>query len=118
MIRIVFFLIVVGLLSVGVAWLADRPGDVLITWQGMRIETSLMVLTMAILLLMALIGIFFSAISTVVQSPFVLARLRRHRRGERAYEAISNGLIAVGSGDLAAAQKHSGDVNRIAAGEP
>jgi HemY protein len=118
MIRIVLFLIVVGLLSAGVAWLADRPGDVLITWQGLHIETSLMVLIVAIAVLMALIGIFFSAISTVVQSPFVLGRLRRHRRGERAYEAISNGLIAVGAGDLAAAQKHSGDVNRIASGEP
>ena len=118
MIRIVLFLIVVGLLSVGVAWLADRPGDVLITWQGLRIETSLMVLAVAILVLMALIGIVFSAISTVVRSPVVLARLRRHRRGERAYEAISNGLIAIGAGDVAAAHKHAGDVNRIAPGEP
>ncbi len=44
MIRIVLFLIVVGALSVGVVWLADRPGDVVIIWQGMRIKTSLMVL--------------------------------------------------------------------------
>ena len=44
MIRIVLFLIVVGALSLGVAWLADRPGDVVIIWQGLRIKTSLMVL--------------------------------------------------------------------------
>jgi HemY protein len=118
MIRIVFFLIIVGLLSVGVAWLADRPGDVLITWQGLRIETSVMVLTVAIVVLIALVATVFSAISTVVRSPFVLARLRRHRRGERAYEAISNGLIAVGAGHLPGAQKFSADVNRIAPGEP
>jgi HemY protein len=118
MIRIVFFLIIVGLLSVGVAWLADRPGDVVITWQGLRIATSLMVLVWAILLLMALIGIVLVAIRAVVRSPTVLARLRRHRRGERAYAAISNGLIAVGAGHLPAAQKFSADVNRIAPGEP
>ena len=44
MIRVALFLISVGVLAFGVAWLADRPGDVLITWQGLRIETSLMVL--------------------------------------------------------------------------
>ena len=42
----------------------------------------------------------------------------RNRRGVRAYEAISNGLIAVGSGDIAAARKHAAEVNRIAPGEP
>ena len=53
MIRVVLFLIVVGALALGVAWLADRPGDVVITWQGMRIETSLMVLGAALLAAMA-----------------------------------------------------------------
>jgi HemY protein len=118
MIRIVSFLIIVGLVSVGVAWLADRPGDVLITWQGQRIEMSVMVLAMSILVLMALIAAVLGAILALVRSPFVLARLRRNRRGARAYEAISNGLIAVGAGHLPAAQKHSTDVNRIAPHEP
>ena len=34
MIRVVFFLIVVGVLALGAAWLADRPGDVVVIWQG------------------------------------------------------------------------------------
>ncbi len=43
----------------------------------------------------------------------------RHRRGVRAYEAISKGLIAVGAGDIAAARKKfAAEVNRIAPGEP
>ena len=49
MIRVVLFLIVVGALALGAAWLADRPGDVVVTWQGLRIETSLMVLGAAVL---------------------------------------------------------------------
>jgi HemY protein len=118
MIRIVLFLIIVGALSLGFAWLADRPGDVLITWQGQRIETSLMVLSAAILALIALIGMLWSAVRAVVRSPIVLSNMLRNRRGVRAYEAISNGLIAVGAGDAAAAHKFSIEVNRIAAGEP
>jgi len=118
MIRIVFFLIVVGALSLGIAWLADRPGDVVITWQGLRIETSLLMLGSAILVLMALIGIVWMVVRAVVRSPTALSNRLRDRRGVRAYEAISNGLIAIGAGDIAAAHKHAGDVNRIAPGEP
>jgi HemY protein len=118
MIRVVFFLIVVGVLSLAVTWFADRPGDVVITWQGLRIETSLMVLGAAMLALMAVVALIWSLVRAVLRSPVVFADLLRSRRGLRAYEAISNGLIAVGAGDVAAARKLSAEVNRIAAAEP
>ncbi len=118
MIRVVFFLIAVGALSLAVAWLADRPGDVLITWQGLRIETSVMVLVSAVLAAMALLALLWTVIRAVLRSPLVLSNLVRNRRGVRAYEAISNGLIAVGSGDVLAARKLAAEVNRIAPGEP
>jgi HemY protein len=118
MIRVVLFFIVVGALSVGVAWLADRPGDVIVTWQGLRIETSLLVMAAALLAAMVLFAIVWSVLRAILRSPLVLARLRRERRGVRAYEAISNGLIAVGSGDIDAARKFAGEVNRLAPGEP
>ena len=44
MIRVVIFLAAIAALALGAAWLADRPGDVVITWLGYRIETSVMVL--------------------------------------------------------------------------
>ena len=37
MIRVTLYFIVVGAIAYGVALLADRPGDVVITWQGLRI---------------------------------------------------------------------------------
>jgi HemY protein len=118
MIRVALYLIIVGLIALGVAWLADRPGDVLITWQGLHIETSLMVLCMAILVLLFALIVILALIVLAWRAPGMVARHRRNRRGVRAYDAISNGLIAVGAGDIAAARRHSTDVNRIAAGEP
>ena len=118
MIRVVVFLIVVGALALGVAWLADRPGDVVVTWQGLRIKTSLMVMAAALLVAVAVLVFVWSIVRAIVRSPVVLARRRRERRGVRAYEAISHGLIAVGSGDIDAARKLSADVNRLAPGEP
>ncbi len=67
---------------------------------------------------MAIIAAVWTLIRAVLRSPIVLAKLMRHRRGVRAYEAISSGLIAVGSGDIAAARKLAAEVNRIAPGEP
>jgi HemY protein len=118
MIRLVLFLIVVGALALGVAWLADRPGDVVVTWQGLRIETSLIVLGGAVLVAMAFVALIWSILRGIVRSPLTLKRHLNHRRGERAYEAISRGLVAVGAGDLAAARKHTADATRLAPAEP
>jgi len=118
MIRVVFFFIIVGALALGVAWLADRPGDVVITWQGMRAETSLMVTGVALLALTAVLILIWSIVRALARAPRAMARLRRDRRGVRAYEAISNGLIAVGAGDIGAARKLSAEVNRITPGAP
>ena len=118
MIRVVIFLILVGLAALGAAWLADRPGDVVVNWQGMRIETSVMVLAAALLAAVAVLLLLWTLLSALVRSPFILRRYRRRRRGERAYEAISRGLIAVGSGDLVAARKHAAEAKRIAPSEP
>jgi HemY protein len=118
MIRVVLFLVIVGALALGVAWLADRPGEVVVAWQGMRIETSLMVLGAAILVATALLASLWSLLSAILRSPFMLRRRLQHRRGERAYEAISRGLVAVGSGDLAAARQQAAQAKRIAPAEP
>ena len=118
MTRVVFFLILVGVLALGAAWLADRPGDVVVTWQGLRIETSLMVIAAALLVAVAVLMTVWSIVRAIVRSPAVLAKRQRERRGARAYAAISDGLIAVGSGDIDAARKLSADANRLAPGEP
>jgi HemY protein len=118
MIRVVVFLIVIGLLSLGAAWLADRPGDVLIIWQGLRIKTSVMVLIAGVVIAMAALALLWTVLRSILRSPMLLRGHLRHRRGVRAYEAISSGLIAVGSGNVGAARKLSAEVNRLAPGEP
>jgi HemY protein len=118
MIRVILYLILVGLIAYGVVLVADRPGDVVVTWQGWRIETSLLVLGVAIVAAVILLLVVLGLIRWMVRSPVALGRLLRHRRGVRAYEAISHGLIAVGAGDVAAAQRFTAEVQRLAPGEP
>jgi HemY protein len=118
MIRIVLFLLAVGFLALGIAWLADRPGEVTVLWSGWRIETSVMVAAFAVAMLTALLVFFWSALRAIVRAPDLFAMFLRNRRGAKGYRAISQGLIAIGSGDAHAARKHAQDARRLAPGEP
>ena len=53
MIRILGFVLLVFALAAGFAWLADRPGDLVVTWQGMRHEVSLLAAAVALAVLIA-----------------------------------------------------------------
>ncbi len=118
MIRVVLYLIVVGLLAFGAVWLADRPGDVVITWQNQRIETSVMVLVVVIGAAAVLTLMLWSILRAILRSPETFRTHLRARRGARGYLAMSRGLIAVGSGDAGAARKLAEEANRVAPDEP
>src|SRR3954471_5544939 len=118
MIRVVVYLVIVGLLALGAAWLADRPGDVVITWQNQRIETSVMVLIIAVMAFATLAVMLWSVARAILRSPDLLWMYLRTRRGVRGYLAVSQGLIAIGSGDARAARKFADEASRIAPEEP
>jgi HemY protein len=118
MIRVILYLALVALIALGVAWIAERPGDVVITWQGFRIETSVMVAAAAIAFVVVIAVLLWSVVRTILRSPELIAMALRHRRGVRGYLALSRGLIAVGAGDVRAARKAAAEAERIAPGEP
>jgi HemY protein len=118
MIRVILFLALVALMALGAAWIADRPGDVTITWLGYRIETSLMVAAAAVVAVVGLCLLIWSLLRTLLRSPDLIALFLSHRRGVRGYLAISRGLIAVGAGDARAARKFADEAEKIAPGEP
>ncbi|HZS62993.1 MAG TPA: heme biosynthesis HemY N-terminal domain-containing protein [Xanthobacteraceae bacterium] len=118
MMRIVVFLALVGVLAFGVAWLADRPGDVTIQWLGWRIETSVMVAVFAVAALAILAIALWSALRGIIGAPASIADFLQRRRGSRGYLAMSRGLIAVGVGDARAARKFNEEAKRLAPAEP
>jgi HemY protein len=118
MIRVVAFLILAGLAAAGAVWLADRPGEIAITWLGYRIDTSMMVALGALALIVVAAMILWSALRLALRSPTIAAAALRERRERKGYEAISSGLIAIGAGDMRAAQRHAGTAARNAPDEP
>lgn len=118
MIRVLLFLAFVALAAFGFVWIADRPGEIAITWQGRQIETSVLVAAVALVIVVAAAIMLWSIIRTILRSPDLIGTFLSHRRGVRGYLAISRGLVAVGSGDLRAAQRAADEAGRIAPGEP
>jgi HemY protein len=118
MIRVILFLAFVAVLALGAVWIADRPGDVSIVWQGYRIETSIAVLIAAIAVVIMVALVLWSVIRVILRSPDLIALFLSHRRGVRGYLAISRGLVAIGAGDARAARRFADEAGKIAPGEP
>jgi HemY protein len=118
MIRIVLFLAAVTVIAAGFAWIADRPGEVAITWLGYRIETSVMVAAFAIAVLVLIVTLLWSIMRIFLRSPEQVSLFFRHRRAVRGYLAISRGLIAIGAGDLQLARTSADEAARLSPGNP
>ncbi len=107
MARLIGFLIAVALL-VGVAvWFAERPGDVTVHWLGWRIDTTVPVLLVAMLGLLAALAMAYRFVAGILRAP---GRLRGYRRGSRqrkGYLALTDGLAAVAAGDAKLARKQA-----------
>jgi len=105
MIRLLFYVVLVLGLGFGFSWLADRPGELSINWQGRDIEMSLMAAVTMIVSLIAAIMISWWLIRTILLSPRTVSRYFRANKRDRGYQALSTGLLAAGAGDAAMARK-------------
>ena len=118
MIRVILFLLAVAVLAAGFVWVADRPGDVVITWMGYHIETSVMVAALALAALVFVLMVLWIVLRGIFRSPEQVALFFRHRRAMKGYLAISHGLIAIGAGDLRSARRSADDAARLSPGDP
>ena len=109
MIRVLLFVVLVFLLAAGFAWLADRPGDVVLHWQGYEIRTSLMIAAVGLAVLIAALAVVGAAIRAIVHAPRAFESFLGARRRDRGYRALSTGMIAVGAGDARTARKAADD---------
>jgi HemY protein len=113
MIRLLAFLIVVFALGLGFAWLADRPGDMVVTFNGYQYQVSLMVAAVAVVAVVAAVMILWWLLKSLWNSPYTISRYFRVRRRDRGYQALSTGMIAAGAGDGALARKKTKEAAKL-----
>jgi HemY protein len=118
MIRVLLFVLLVVAAALGLAWLADRPGIVTVEWLGYQVETSAFVGTLAVAALVAILLLVFALLRYLFTRPAAVASYVKERRKQQGLDALSRGLLAVGVGDRALAQRYAGIARRHLPHEP
>jgi HemY protein len=113
-IRVIIFLVILGLLALGAGWVADQQGSVTIVWLGKEVTTTIGVMIWAFVAVAVAAAILWSIIRGLMRAP-AAARARRQASGHR---ALGRGLVAVGAGDTHAAARHARDARRLLGREP
>ena len=118
MFRIVSFLGLIAAAGLGLAWIAEQNGDISLSVGAWRVDTSLPVFILLLALAFVLISLVWSFLRGAWRMP---ARIRKHRldrRHARGRSAITDGLIAIGTGDHFSARRHAGIAKRLAHHDP
>ncbi|WP_422378513.1 heme biosynthesis HemY N-terminal domain-containing protein [Roseibium sp.] len=127
MIRVLFFFGLLFLAAMGFAWMADLPGTIQISWpvyeNGEQVGTDIWEQSPAIVAVVVavLLAIFLAvvwAIRVVLKSPQIASRFFRRRRKDKGYNALSLGLIALGTGNAKLARRYAVDADRLLEDEP
>jgi HemY protein len=118
MIRVLFFVLLVVAAALGLAWLADRPGTVTVGWLGYQVETTAFVGILAVGALVVILLLAIALLRYIFTRPAAVASYVKERRKQQGLDALSRGLLAVGVGDRALAQRYAGIARRNLPHEP
>ena len=118
MVRLILFLVTVLIIASGLAWLADRPGNLLITWEGYQVETSVFRAAVIAAVLVGLVVFGWTVLRQIWSSPAVISRHLTRRRQQRGLDALSSGMIAIGAGDRTSATRYAIQARKAIPNEP
>ncbi len=105
--RLLIWFAAVVVAMFGAAWLAERPGTVTAEWHGWRVDTSVGVLLLAVVILILTGAALWFLYRWLVGAPGALVEGWGESRRRRGYRELTQGLAAAAAGDGTEAQKHA-----------
>jgi HemY protein len=118
MIRILTFILVVVAVALGLAWFADQPGSITVQWLGYEIKTSAFVGALVLIGIAAALILAWALLRFILTRPAAMSAYFQERRRSQGFEALTRGLLAIGVGDRAQAQRYAGMARRNLPNEP
>ncbi len=118
MIRLVFLFAIICLLTIGAVWLADSPGIVVINWSGYRVELSLVMLASAFVIFAAIIALIYRSWLWMKAGPGRIGGVFAEKRRLKGLDALTNGMVAIASGDADEARKRAVEAEKHLSDEP
>ncbi|WP_068313086.1 heme biosynthesis protein HemY [Polycladidibacter hongkongensis] len=99
------------------AWVADRPGVVTVDWQGLRMQAELMPVLVGLVVVVVLAVIAWQVFRLVMKSPSLTAKYMQRRRRDKGFDVLSQGLIALGAGNIPRAKKMGLEADKLLRGD-
>lgn len=105
MIRSLYLFAIVTVLALVGVWLSENPGTVSLRWDTYVIETNVVVLLAAALVLAILVAFTILFTRWIIRSPGKIGGIFSSRQRARGFDAISHGMVAIASGNAEEARK-------------
>ncbi len=105
MVRLIAYIVSMAVLVAAAAWMADRPGAVSIQWLDWRIDTSVPILVLAVVIVAAAVLATWRLLRWILGTPWRMAARQRGLRKHRGYEALAHGLAAAAAGQAKEARR-------------
>ncbi len=113
MIRTFLFLIKLGIAVAVAVWLASRPGQVTVVWQGYEVVFPVALLLIGMAAVALLTTMFYALWRALVSIPHAFSLGSLSRRQRKGYMALTQGLVAVAAGDAGAARRFAHKANKL-----
>ena len=113
MIRLLFLTFKIALVTAVAVWLANRPGDVIIHWQGYEVTTSVGVMVLVVLAMLGVLMLAYHLWRALIGIPGSLSLAHLTSRRRRGYLALTQGLVAVAAGDAMTARKFARKAEKL-----
>lgn len=118
MIRIILFLFLIGAIALGLAVAADQGGDISMQWGAWRADPPAIVVVLCLLLTVFILIVVWGLVRGLWRLPRRMKEAHHERRRAKGRHAITQGLIAIGTGDHFAARLHADVARRLAHQDP
>ncbi len=105
--RAFWLFIKIGVAVAVAVWLADRPGLVVVDWQGWRLQASVGFVALAVFLLVVVAALTYNSWRSIRTVPRRVVEARRGHRRAVGYRALTLGMVAVAAGDVEEAKRQA-----------
>ena len=111
--RVFLSLILLAAVATIAAWLTETPGAVTLVWGDWRIDTSVAILVLVVVLFFLCGAGLYRVWRLVLGAPRAMMQGRAARRREGGYRALTSGMIAIAAGDAAEARRQARKASEV-----